>query len=503
MDECVSTGDHVLDEALSGGIPEGAAVLLTGGPGTGKTIAAMQFLQEGLRNDERCVFISTEQAVSDLRGTLDSFAFELDHPELTLTTVHASTGESVVDGETALVMRTLDGGTPIDDGHSVPFTPTYLRQYLEKLAPADRVVLDSASGLAALTGDEAQYRRTLLDVIRQFKREFEATSILTAQDYANQDDTVASRGSLASSLPLQFTADGVLRLWQDELEGEYHRYVHVTKMRGVDHDLRPYEMSIDEQGVRLSPLNRSPPASLSAKGRMPSGLPRLDDLLGGGIITGGVLTYLYSGDAHPRLFLTKVAVTAASDDESGRDIVVVPSPQMTYEQLGQYVRAVGDRSLDEYLETEQFTVLDILSGGSRAGGFLPEGMKSPAVLSPSPSELLEELRRIQYQTADPVVFIISCEALRMYSDGSTLSDIISVLSANVRGTADTAVFTAAAELLDGHPKTQLRSASDQILKQARRPNGMEYIRLEKGLGGQVGSSRVIEYYRDAPYIELA
>ncbi|WP_435075676.1 ATPase domain-containing protein [Halorubrum sp. HHNYT27] len=496
----VSTGDQVFDTALDGGIPTGASVLFTGGPGTGKTTAAMQFLQAGLEADEQCVFISTEQAIAELRIGLEDFGFEFDHPNLTLTTVHAGHGESVTTGEAGLVMRTLDGGTTMDEGRSVPFTPEYIQQYFERLAPADRIVLDSASGFAAVTQDHAQYRRVMIDIIRQFKRQFEATSILTAQDYAQQDDTATNHGTLSSSLALQFTVDGVVRLWQDELEGEYHRYVHITKMRGADHDLRPYEMNLSAKGMRLKPLNRSPPASLSSKGRTTSGLPELDNLLGGGFITGSTISYLYSGDAHADLLLSKVTAEMVNSD---RDVVIVPPPNLTYEQLDQYLQALEDQPLKAYLDAESIRVLDVLGSGSKSNNFLPDDITSRSVESPKQDELLDELRRIQYQSTTPLTMILSCQATRMFGDDNVLPGMISVLTAEARGSDDTVMFAGTPELIDERTAARLMNASEQILKHERRPNGMESIRLRKGLGGEVGSSRVVEYYRDAPYLSLS
>lgn len=500
MGDPVSTGDRVFDKALNGGFPSGAAILFTGGPGTGKTTAAMQFLQSGLENDEQCVFISTEQAVSDLRLGLEGFGFDLEHPNLTLTTVHASHGESVTTGEAGLVMRTLDGGSTLDDGHSVPFTPDYIQQYLERLAPADRIVLDSASGFAAISENRAQYRRVMLDIIRQFKEQFGATSILTAQEYAQQDDTASNAGTLSSSLALQFTVDGVIRMWQDELDGEYHRYTHISKMRGVDHDLRPYEMTLEPTGMRLKPLNRSPPASLSSKGRTPSGLPALDDLLGGGFITGSTISYLYAGDAHADLFLTKIITEMVAAD---RDVVIVPPPNLTYEQFDQYLSALEDRPLMAYLDEESIRVLDVLAGGSKSSKFLPDGVKSDAVTSPTQSETLEAVRRIRFKASNPLTMVISCQATRMYGDDTVLPKMVSVLTADVRGTDDAVMFAGTPDLIDDQTVARLTNASEQILNHTRRSNGMESVRLQKGLGGEVGSSRVVEYYREPPYISLS
>src|SRR3989338_11682100 len=53
----LKTGVPGLDEILKGGIVRKSAVLVSGGPGTGKTILAMQFLAEGARRGEAGMYI--------------------------------------------------------------------------------------------------------------------------------------------------------------------------------------------------------------------------------------------------------------------------------------------------------------------------------------------------------------------------------------------------------------------------------------------------------------
>ncbi|MEM0353260.1 MAG: ATPase domain-containing protein, partial [Archaeoglobaceae archaeon] len=48
----LKTGIPGMDEILNGGIPERNVVLLSGGPGTGKTIFGQQFLWYGLQSGE-------------------------------------------------------------------------------------------------------------------------------------------------------------------------------------------------------------------------------------------------------------------------------------------------------------------------------------------------------------------------------------------------------------------------------------------------------------------
>lgn len=62
----VRMGIPGVDELIEGGIPDGFVVVVTGPPGTGKTTFSLQFLMEGLRNNEKCIFFSFEEKVEHL-----------------------------------------------------------------------------------------------------------------------------------------------------------------------------------------------------------------------------------------------------------------------------------------------------------------------------------------------------------------------------------------------------------------------------------------------------
>src|ERR1700710_2644493 len=61
------TGIWGLDDILSGGFSRGHLFLVEGAPGTGKTTVALQFLMEGVRAGEKCLYITLSETERELR----------------------------------------------------------------------------------------------------------------------------------------------------------------------------------------------------------------------------------------------------------------------------------------------------------------------------------------------------------------------------------------------------------------------------------------------------
>ncbi|MDZ7672789.1 MAG: ATPase domain-containing protein [Halanaerobiales bacterium] len=74
----LSSGIEGLDKILNGGFIKNRTYLIMGGPGTGKTTLGLHFLDQGLKNNEKTMFINLEEAKEELILDAKNFNFEID-----------------------------------------------------------------------------------------------------------------------------------------------------------------------------------------------------------------------------------------------------------------------------------------------------------------------------------------------------------------------------------------------------------------------------------------
>jgi circadian clock protein KaiC len=79
--EKISTGNLVLDEMLQGGFIQGSTTLAAGSTGTGKTLLCMQFIMDGLKRGEPCLYAGFEESKEQLTRNAKSFGWNLEEYE--------------------------------------------------------------------------------------------------------------------------------------------------------------------------------------------------------------------------------------------------------------------------------------------------------------------------------------------------------------------------------------------------------------------------------------
>ncbi|VVB53470.1 Circadian clock protein kinase KaiC [uncultured archaeon] len=225
----ISTGVPGLDEMLQGGLVEGRPYAVTGGPGSGKTIFGMQFLMEGVKNNERGLYIALEEQSKELKENMSVFGWDLRRIKIVDTTQETESGLWTIKTDT-IVSR---------PEFTLKNLLSVMQENVETLKPS-RIVVDSITTIRMLYKEQTDSRKELL-ALMNFLTRTGTTSLLTVES-RNDENTME-----------EFLAAGVIRLHRIEKRGERVYAVSVEKMRGTnfDHHVRPFKVT--DKGMTVFP----------------------------------------------------------------------------------------------------------------------------------------------------------------------------------------------------------------------------------------------------------
>jgi circadian clock protein KaiC len=255
-----ATGIPGLDQVLGGGFPRNRIYLVEGDPGVGKTTLGLQFLLEGTRAGESCLYVTLSETLDELRAVAASHGWSLD-------------GLSVFELPVSEGLNTDEENTLFHPSEvELAETTARLIAEIEKVRPS-RLVFDSLSEIRLLAQSPLRYRRQVC-ALKQFFVGRQITVLM-----------VDDRTSEAGDLQLQSVGHGVLSLEQlSPLYGAERRRIRVLKLRGVRFRGGFHDMTIEIGGVRVFPrLVAAEHRESFARARLSSGVPGLDALVGGGL----------------------------------------------------------------------------------------------------------------------------------------------------------------------------------------------------------------------------
>src|SRR5690242_13287578 len=205
------TGIPGLDDVLGGGLIPHRIYLIDGNPGSGKTTLSLQYLLEGVKQGEKCLYITLSETKEELLAGAASHGWSLDGIEI----VELIGDEHELEGDSQITMY------PAAEVELQETTHRILAA-VEKTNPS-RVVFDSLSEMRLLAQSSLRYRRQIL-ALKQFFIGRACTAILL--------DDKTSEGS---DVHLQSIAHGVISLEHlAPLYGANRRRLRVIKMRGTD-----------------------------------------------------------------------------------------------------------------------------------------------------------------------------------------------------------------------------------------------------------------------------
>ncbi|MEW6069286.1 MAG: ATPase domain-containing protein [Candidatus Thermoplasmatota archaeon] len=217
----IATGIYGLDEMIEGGLPFPSTILVAGGAGTGKTTFALQFLFEGARRKEQCIYFTTLSETPQwlLRFT-SRFKF-IDKKYL---------GKEI---------KYVDLGRVLAWEKSSQAIISAIEKEILATTP-QRIVIDPITVVKDRLGTD--YRPFVFELCARLKN-WQASTILTGEVMPEE----------LYPIELAYTVDGIVLLTNVEEEGRRVRYLEILKMRGTEHLTGKYQFSISKDGITVVP----------------------------------------------------------------------------------------------------------------------------------------------------------------------------------------------------------------------------------------------------------
>ncbi|PSQ22376.1 recombinase RecA [Halobacteriales archaeon QS_9_67_17] len=368
----VSTGTDGLDGVLNGGFIRGQTAVVTGGPGTGKTVLALQFLAAG----DSGLYIGFEERETDIRA--NAAALGIDLSDVTILDLSAS-GERFFEGEeyTIFPHEEVEGEEMLDE----------IAATIDGESP-ERLAIDPLSELRSLVPDDYRFRRNISSLFNELKGR-EVTTLCTTQSTAGSDRD------------LQFLGD----LTVDINRETNHRTLEVTKSRGTDAASGRHSYRIrGDTGGRVYP-KLVPGDHERERGQereqLSAGVSEVDALLKGGIETGSVTVISGPSGAGKTTLGSLFLQTAAASDRTAAGFL--------FEEL-----------LDDYLYRSDALGLDVTDHYDAGRLDLTE-VES---LTRSTDEFAHDIRRTVEEDSVEVVMIDGIPGYRLSLRGDETEEML-------------------------------------------------------------------------------
>ena len=244
LSENVPSGVEGLDELISGGFPQGRVVLILGGPGTGKTILASQFLYKGISQyGENGIFVSLDESKDHFYSEMLKFGWDFKKAE--------EEGKFLfVDATRLSRVAMLKEKMMKEETSSLRGKQLQIDRLIEELQAkiqqigAKRVALDTLASLFYRFLDPIERRTASVELIESLS-DIKVTTIVTTE--------LSYLGLERNLMDEEFLVHGVIMMQTLFSGGTTTRALQVEKMRGanVNPNLVPY--TIDKNGIEVFP----------------------------------------------------------------------------------------------------------------------------------------------------------------------------------------------------------------------------------------------------------
>lgn len=236
----ITTGIQGFDELIQGGFPRGSFTVISGSPGTGKTIYGIQFLWNGLVNNEKCLYICLEQPRWDIIEQAWQFGWDLESMEAKgLLTFYTLDSDQIYDSQ-----RLNDIITLAKQQQFTRIVLDSITSFVYAVTNSSTLIDAAERGLTPSIYSEMA-RSNVLRLMDEFKKTG-STIVGTAQNIKNDSD---DSGYTVSA----YRGDGLISLNVVEVGSDLNRTIQVRKLRKTKIDGTTHTFDFTSAGINLIP----------------------------------------------------------------------------------------------------------------------------------------------------------------------------------------------------------------------------------------------------------
>ncbi len=259
----VATGISGFDELSHDGLPRNRTTLVMGGPGTGKTVFALQTLINGARGHRHPgIFVAFEEDAREIFANAATFGWQLSAPakdplfflDARLSPAIVQSGDFELSGMLAI-----------------------LEAKVRELG-ARLIAFDGIDVLLALLQNPSAEMREIYR-LRHWLARNELTAIITTKI-----DQETSRSVNYGFM--QFMVDCVVRFDRGSEQAMAMRRLEITKYRGSDFSPGEYPLNFGPHGIEVATPGVLEVVHKASSERVSTGFGSLDAMLGGGLFRG-------------------------------------------------------------------------------------------------------------------------------------------------------------------------------------------------------------------------
>jgi len=260
----IATGIPGFDELSHGGLPRNRTTLLRGGPGSGKTVFALQsIVNAARRRQEPGIFVAFEESTRQIVANAASFDWRLSalakHQlfflDAKLSPEVVQSGEFDLSGMLAMLKAKKDE------------------------IGANWIVFDGIDVLLTLLQNPIAEMREIYR-IRDWLADNEVNAAIITAKIDGDSSEIVNYGFL------QFMVDCVVRFERRLEHGVALHRLQITKYRGSDFVAGEYPVSFGPSGMEVGAPEPAEIRHEASSERVSAGFERLDTMLGGGLFRG-------------------------------------------------------------------------------------------------------------------------------------------------------------------------------------------------------------------------